>query len=134
MLKLVKNPRVMKKAQAEVRQVFRSKEQVDETGLHELKFLKLIIRETLRLHPPAPLLLPRESKENCVLNGYDIPAKTKVLVNAWAIGRDPRYWTEAEKFDPERFIDSAVDFKGANFELIPFGAGRRICVLEFLLL
>ena len=87
----------------------------------------MVIKESLRLHPSGPLLFPRESKESCVINGYYIPAKTNVVVNAWAIGRDPRYWTEAEKFYPERFTNSSVDFKGNNFELIPFGAGRRMC-------
>ncbi|XP_024029896.1 cytochrome P450 71D11 [Morus notabilis] len=127
MLEMLRNPRVMEKAQAEVRQVYGAKGKVDETCLHELKYLKLFIKETFRLHPPGPFLLPRESKEDCVLNGYYIPAKTKVIINAWAIGRDPEYWTEPEQFYPERFIDSSIDFKGTNFVLIPFGAGRRMC-------
>lgn len=126
MLELLKNPRIMRKAQDEVRQVFGNKGLVDESGLQELKFLKLVIKETLRLHPPGPLV-PRQSIESCVLNGNHIPAKTKVLVNVWAIGRDPRYWIESEKFYPERFLDCGVDFRGANFELIPFGAGKRMC-------
>ncbi|XP_024029889.1 cytochrome P450 71D10 [Morus notabilis] len=127
MLEMLRDPRVMEKAQAEVRQVYGGKGKVDETCLHELKYLKLIIKETLRLHPPSPLLLPREAKEDCVINGYYIPAKTKVIINAWAIGRDPNHWTDPEKFYPERFVDSSVDFKGTNFEFIPFGAGRRMC-------
>ena len=84
-------------------------------------------KETLRLHAPVPLLIPREGGERCKLNGYDIPIKTKLIVNAWAIGRDPKYWTEAEKFYPERFLASSIDYKGTNFEYIPFGAGKRIC-------
>jgi cytochrome P450 len=127
MSEMIKNPRVMKKAQAEVREVFNRKGRVDETGIDEMKYLKLVVKETLRLHPPAPLLLPRECREKCEINGYEIPVKTKVIVNAWAIGRDPRYWNEAESFDPERFLDSSIGYKGANFEFIPFGAGRRIC-------
>ena len=126
MSELLKNPRLMKQAQAEVRQVFDRKGNVDETGLHELKFLRSIVKETLRLHPPAPLLVPRECDENCVISGYDVLAKTKVIVNAWAIGRDSRYWKEAEKFYPERFLENPIDFRGTNFEYIPFGAGRKI--------
>ncbi|KAL4618676.1 hypothetical protein ACB092_06G027700 [Castanea dentata] len=86
-----------------------------------------IIKDTLRLHPAIPLLIPRECGERCRLNGYEIPVKTKVIVNAWAIGRDLKRWTEAEKFQPERFLDSSIDYNETNFEYIPFGAGRRIC-------
>ncbi|CAN0923813.1 Desmethyl-deoxy-podophyllotoxin synthase [Linum grandiflorum] len=105
MSEMMKNPEVMKKAQEE----------------------NSVIKETFRLHPPAPLLLPRESKRDCVVAGYEIPEKTKVIVNAWAIGRDPGTWEDPERFVPERFDGSEIDFKGMHFELIPFGAGRRIC-------
>ncbi|GMY31000.1 cytochrome P450 71D9-like [Fagus crenata] len=127
MSEMVKNPRVMEKAQDEVRKVFDGKAYMNETDLHELKFLKSVIKETLRLHPTIPLLLPRECRESCDINGYKIPVNTKVIVNAWAIGRDPRYWIEAERFYPERFLNSSIDYKGADFEYIPFGAGRRSC-------
>uniref|UniRef100_A0A199U8U2 Cytochrome P450 n=1 Tax=Manihot esculenta TaxID=3983 RepID=A0A199U8U2_MANES len=127
MSEMLRNPRVMKEAQAEVRLAFDGKADVDEKRIQELKYLKLVIKETLRLHPPVPLLLPRECSETCEINGYKIPAKTRVFVNAWALGRDPSYWSEAETFFPERFLDISVDFKGTNFEYIPFGAGRRIC-------
>ncbi|XP_038686504.1 cytochrome P450 71D9-like [Tripterygium wilfordii] len=127
MAELIKNPRVMEKAQAEVRKVFDSKTTVDESGLAELEYLKLVIKETLRLHPPAPLLIPRENTESSVIDGYEIPVRTKVIVNGWAIGRDPKYWTDPETFYPERFLENSVDFKGTNFEYVPFGAGRRIC-------
>ncbi|KHG28615.1 Cytochrome P450 [Gossypium arboreum] len=125
MSEMIKNPRVMTKAQAEVRQVFEGKGNVDETGVHQLKYLKCVIKETLRLYPVIPLLIPRES--SCVVNGFEIPAKTRVIVNAWAIGRDPNYWIEPEMFEPERFVNSSVHFMGTNFEFIPFGAGMRIC-------
>ncbi|KAL5803891.1 hypothetical protein ACOSQ3_030691 [Xanthoceras sorbifolium] len=124
---LMKNPRLMEQAQTEVREIFNRVENIDETGISEMKFLKLVIKETLRLHPPAPLLVPRESGERCEIKGFEIPIKTRVIVNAWAIGRDPEYWTEPESFIPERFLDSPIDYKGNNFEYIPFGAGRRIC-------
>ncbi|CAL5202311.1 unnamed protein product [Lathyrus oleraceus] len=127
MSELIRNPKVMKKAQTEVRRVFDAKGYVAEANIHELKYLKLVIKETLRLHGPVPLLLPRECSERCEINGYVIPAKTKVIVNAYAIGMDPNYWDEPMKFCPERFIDSEVDYKGVDFEFIPFGAGRRMC-------
>ncbi|XP_025983092.1 cytochrome P450 71D11 isoform X1 [Glycine max] len=123
MAKMIRDPRVLKKAQAEVREVYNMKGKVDEICIDELKYLKLVVKETLRLHPPAPLLLPRA----CEIDGYHISVKSMVIVNAWAIGRDPKYWSEAERFYPERFIDSSIDYKGGNFEYIPFGAGRRIC-------
>ncbi|XP_022735023.1 tabersonine 16-hydroxylase 1-like [Durio zibethinus] len=127
MSEMVKSPRVMQKAQAEVRQVFNRKGNVDGEGLHELKYLKLVIKETLRLHPPLPLLLPRQCSQRCKINGYDIPVKSRVIINAWAIGRHSDYWGEADRFYPGRFVDSSIDYKGADFEFIPFGAGRRKC-------
>ena len=124
---MIRNPRVMKKAQDEVREVFSEKGRVDEICMNELKYLKSVVKETLRLHPPAVFVVPRECGETCEIDGYDIPVKSKVLINAWALGRDPKYWSEAERFYPERFIDSSIDYKGSHFEYIPFGAGRRMC-------
>ncbi|XP_057432549.1 germacrene A acid 8-beta-hydroxylase-like [Lotus japonicus] len=127
MAEMIKNTEVLKRAQVEVREVFGKRGKVDENGIEDLKYLKAIIKEVLRLHPIAPLLLPRECGEACEINGYTIPVKSRVIVNAWAIGRDPKYWTNPDKFYPERFIDSSIDYKGTDFEYIPFGAGRRIC-------
>ncbi|CAK8538895.1 unnamed protein product [Lathyrus sativus] len=127
MSEMVKNRKIMEEAQSEVRRVFDKKGYVDESEIHKCIYLKSVIKETLRLHPSLPLLIPRESREKCQINGYDIPAKARVMVNAWAIGRDPKFWVEAESFKPERFLDIKIDFKGTNFEYIPFGAGRRIC-------
>ncbi|RZC85040.1 hypothetical protein C5167_047824 [Papaver somniferum] len=126
MSELLKNQRVMEKVQTEIRQVFGGKKQIDETDTSKLEYLKLVIKETLRLHPPAPLTL-RESRERCEIDGYDIPAKTKMIVNVWALGRDAEYWSNADAFEPERFDGNTVDYKGNNFEYIPFGAGRRMC-------
>lgn len=124
---MLRNTRVLKQAQEEVRQVFENKGCVDESYLDQLAYLKSVIKETLRLHPPLPLLLPRECGQVCKINGYDIPLESRILINAWAIGRDPKQWDDAESFIPERFLDSSIDFKGNNFEYIPFGGGRRIC-------
>ncbi|CAI0448792.1 unnamed protein product [Linum tenue] len=127
MSEMIKNPRTLREAQAEVRRVFGPKGDVDESLLHELHYLKLVTKEALRLHTPAPLLVPRESMEDCEIGGFHVKAKSNVIVNAWAISRDPKYWNDPEEFRPERFIDSSVDFKGSNFEFLPFGAGRRMC-------
>ncbi|GFP89553.1 premnaspirodiene oxygenase [Phtheirospermum japonicum] len=126
MAEMLRNPRVLQKAQDEVRQVFDGKQNLSESYIDELKYLKLVIKETLRLHPPTPLI-PRESRDRCEINGYEITAGTRVLVNAFAIGRDPEYWEDAKKFKPERFLEKSVDFRANSFEYIPFGAGRRIC-------
>ncbi|KAM6552644.1 hypothetical protein CsatB_013406 [Cannabis sativa] len=128
MSEMMKNPTTMKKAQEEVREVFNRKGIVDESGLGEMKYLKSVVKESMRLHPTFPLLLPRINQVKCEINGYEIPTKTQTLVNVWTIGRDPEYWTEPEIFKPERFLDNSIDFKGNNFEFIPFGGGRRICV------
>ncbi|KAJ8758932.1 hypothetical protein K2173_002711 [Erythroxylum novogranatense] len=127
MAELIKNPRVMKKAQDEVRNRVGSKGRVSENDADQLEYLKLVIKETLRLHPPGPLLIPRETMSSCKINGHEINPKTIIAVNALAIGRDPKSWKDPEVFFPERFADSSVDYNGHNFEFLPFGAGRRIC-------
>ncbi|KAJ4702863.1 Cytochrome P450 [Melia azedarach] len=127
MSEMMRNPRVLHKAQAEVREKLKGKKEISEADIQELSYLKLVIKETLRLHPPAPLLFPRECRQQCEINGYKIPIKTKLFVNVWAIGRDPEYWENPESFIPERFSESSIDFKGSNFEYTPFGAGRRMC-------
>ncbi|BFG27125.1 hypothetical protein CerSpe_133990 [Prunus speciosa] len=129
MSELMRNPRVMKKAQAEVRQVALEgkKNRIEEADVQKMDYLKSVVKETLRLHPPTPFL-PREAREACQISGYGLPIKSKVIVNEWAIGRDAESWgVDAECFKPERFHGSSVDFKGFDFEFIPFGAGRRIC-------
>ncbi|XP_059445103.1 cytochrome P450 71B37-like [Corylus avellana] len=127
MAELVRNPRVMKKAQDEVRNFVGNRGKVTEEDTDQLPYLKMILKETLRLHPPATLLLPREAMKHFKINGYDIYPKTLLQINAWAIGRDPEYWKNPEEFSPERFIDGSIDYKGQHFELLPFGAGRRGC-------
>ncbi|KAK9903835.1 hypothetical protein M0R45_000875 [Rubus argutus] len=127
MAELATKPQVMKKAQEEVRNCIGNKGKVTETDTEQLHYLKMIIKETLRLHPPGPLLLPRETTSHFKVLGYDIDPKTVVLVNDWAISRDPEFWKDPQEFIPESFDDSCVDFKGQHYEYLPFGTGRRIC-------
>jgi cytochrome P450 len=126
MTELMRNPQVMAKAQAEIREAFKGKKTIEESDIQKLKYLKLIIKENFRVHP-AVTVLPRACREECEVDGYTIPYKAKVAVNIWALGRDPEYWEEPEIFKPERFENSSVDFLGNNFEFIPFGSGRRFC-------
>ncbi|CAI0413546.1 unnamed protein product [Linum tenue] len=127
MSELMKNPGVLQKAQEEVRGAIGKKGKVEEQGLDDLKYMNAVIKEALRMHPAGPLLVPRESIEDVVISGYMVPTGTKVMVNVWAIGRDPSYWADPDTFYPERFLDCSMDFKGRDFEFIPFGAGRRMC-------
>ncbi|KAG6660891.1 hypothetical protein CIPAW_03G136200 [Carya illinoinensis] len=124
---LMKHPRVMKKLQKELENVVGLKRMVDEADLDRLEYLDMVVKETLRLHPVAPLLLPHEAREDCTVNGFHIPGKSRVMINVWAIGRDPSVWSDAEKFIPERFVGSNIDLRGRDFQLMPFGAGRRSC-------
>ncbi|KAI7732374.1 hypothetical protein M8C21_010313 [Ambrosia artemisiifolia] len=124
---LIRHPSVMKKIQIEVREIANGKPMITEDDLEKMKYLKVVLKETLRLHTPLPLLIARESTQDVKLMGYDVSAGTQVIINAWAIGRDPSQWVEPEMFHPERFLSNPMDYKGLNFEFIPFGAGRRGC-------
>lgn len=127
MTHLIKNPRVMKKAQAEVREVIKNKDNITEEDIEGLEYLKMVVKETLRINPLVPLLTPREASKDVKIGGYNIPKKTWIHVNIWAIHRNPNVWKDPEAFIPERFMDNQIDYKGLNFELLPFGSGRRIC-------
>uniref|UniRef100_A0ACD5UDA2 Uncharacterized protein n=1 Tax=Avena sativa TaxID=4498 RepID=A0ACD5UDA2_AVESA len=126
---LMRKPHLMAKLQAEVRdKTPKDQQMVTEDDLGSMPYLKAVLKETVRLHPPLPLLLPRLSVEKCVINGLTIPAETRVIINVWAIGRDTGSWEDADKFMPERFEGAeAPDFKGRDFQLLPFGGGRRMC-------
>lgn len=125
---LIKHPHVMKKVQEELQKVVGLNRKVEESDLNHLQYLEMVIKEIFRMHPPIPLL-PRESIEDCNINGYHIPKKSRIVINAWAIGRDPSTWVDPHKFNPDRFLDVKikVDMKGSDFQLIPFGYGRRGC-------
>ncbi|XP_008810710.2 cytochrome P450 71A1-like [Phoenix dactylifera] len=127
MAELVRSPKRLKIVQDEVREILGNKSKVKEDDISKMSYLKAVIKESLRLHPPLPLLVPRESLEATKLQGYEIPRNTRILVNAWSIGQDPTSWEEAREFRPERFLNNLIDFKGNDFHFIPFGAGRRIC-------
>ncbi|CAL4933499.1 unnamed protein product [Urochloa decumbens] len=127
MAELMANPRVLKKVQLQIRQLMAGQAIVHEEALRNLGYLKAIIKETLRLHPPAALV-PRVCLEDCKIQGYDLPQGTIILTNVWAISRDPKYWENPDMFIPERFeVDCALDYKGIDFEFTPFGTSRRIC-------
>ncbi|KAL0356323.1 UNVERIFIED_CONTAM: cytochrome [Sesamum radiatum] len=127
MTELLRHPSVMKKLQTEVRDIVKDKQDITDNDLEKMHYLKAVIKETLRFHTPLPLLVARVAKKDVKIMGYDISAGTMVITNAWAISRDPVSWDEPEKFEPDRFLNSSIDFKGQDFEFIPFGAGRRGC-------
>ncbi|XP_024533098.1 flavonoid 3'-monooxygenase-like [Selaginella moellendorffii] len=125
---LVNNPAMVFQVQEELKEVVGENRALDEIDLPKLTFLQAIVKETLRLHPPGPLSIPHQSIQACELEGYVIPAGTHALVNVYAIARDPRWWDEPLKFDPERFLRQPdIDVRGQSFELLPFGSGRRSC-------
>ncbi|GLT64379.1 hypothetical protein SLA2020_368780 [Shorea laevis] len=127
MAELLRKPDSMGKAKEELDRVIGPDRKVEESDVEELHYLQAVIKETLRLHPPVPLLVPGNAMEDTYFMGYFIPKDTQLWVNVWAIGRDPDAWEDPLMFKPERFLDSKIDYKGQNFELIPFGSGRRIC-------
>ncbi|KAK7291596.1 hypothetical protein RIF29_06866 [Crotalaria pallida] len=124
---LMNSPSAMKKVQEEVRRVVGNKSVVDENDVKQMNYLKCVLKETLRLHPPVPLLVPRETTSSVKLRGYDVPTKTRVILNAYAIQRDPEVWDKPDEFLPDRFESSQVDFKAQEIEFIAFGSGRRGC-------
>nr|XP_016435349.1 PREDICTED: cytochrome P450 76AD1-like isoform X1 [Nicotiana tabacum] len=127
MAELLRNPHELQKVREEILQQIGIERPVKESDIEKLPYLQAVVKETMRLHPTVSLLLPHKAQNDIDVLGYTVPKNTQVLVNAWAIGRDPKSWEKPLEFMPERFIKSSVDYKGRNFEFIPFGAGRRIC-------
>ncbi|CAA2993979.1 geraniol 10-hydroxylase [Olea europaea subsp. europaea] len=127
MAETLKSPETMKKAKAELAEVIGKGKVLEEADVSRLPYLRCMVKEALRIHPPVPFLIPRRVEEDVEVSGYTVPKNSQVLVNAWAIGRDPTLWENPLEFKPERFMESELDVRGRDFELIPFGAGRRIC-------
>ncbi|KAL4188500.1 hypothetical protein AMTRI_Chr08g160470 [Amborella trichopoda] len=124
---LLSNPEAMRKVKEELNTKIGKERRVEEVDIANLPYLQAVIKETLRLYPPAPILIPHESMEDCMVAGFHMPAGTQLIINAWKIQRDPRWWERPLEFEPERFIGSKVDMKGQHFQFLPFGAGRRAC-------
>ncbi|KAJ4787203.1 Cytochrome P450 76C4 [Rhynchospora pubera] len=127
MAELLQNPVTMAALNYELASIIGPERDMEESDIGRLPYLQAVVKETLRMHPPVPFLLPRRAQETVIFGDYLIPEGAKLLVNVWAIGRDETTWPDPLKFRPERFLESDIDFKGRDFELIPFGAGRRIC-------
>ncbi|KAL9234405.1 hypothetical protein vseg_009281 [Gypsophila vaccaria] len=129
MTELLRKPQKMAKAQDEIDQVIgnNNNKSIRETDISKLPYIQAVVKETLRLHPPAPFLIPHKAEKDVNLCGFLVPEDSQIWVNVWAIGRDPSVWPDPLSFSPERFLENDIDFKGRDFELIPFSAGRRIC-------
>ncbi|KAM0044424.1 putative cytochrome P450 [Helianthus debilis subsp. tardiflorus] len=123
---LLRHPQAMKELQQETLKIGQGRSMIAEDDLEKMPYLKAFLKENLRLHTPNPLL-PRESTQDLKLLGYDIPSGTQVIINAWAISRDPSVWEAPEEFRPKRFLNKPIDYKGFHFEFLPFGVGRRGC-------
>ncbi|XP_021283128.1 3,9-dihydroxypterocarpan 6A-monooxygenase-like [Herrania umbratica] len=131
---LINHPSVMEKARKEIDTVVGRNRILEESDVENLPYLQAIVKETLRLHPGGPLVV-RESTEDCIIGGYEIPKGTRLFVNVWALGRDPKQWESPLEFVPERFLSEEwrqgknqfLDVRGQHFSLLPFGSGRRGC-------
>ncbi|KAF5958801.1 hypothetical protein HYC85_006026 [Camellia sinensis] len=120
---LVNHPEVLKKARAELDIQVGQECLIDEHDLSKLNYLQAIISETFRLFPAAPLLVPHMASNDCTIGGFDVPRDTILLVNAWAIHRNPQVWNDPTSFKPERFEGGEAE----GHKLMPFGMGRRSC-------
>ncbi|KAH9605172.1 hypothetical protein KSS87_011128 [Heliosperma pusillum] len=128
MAELLRNREKLVKVKAELNQVIGKGNTLEESHIAKLPYLQAVVKETFRLHPAAPFLVPKKAEKDVTVSGFTVPKDAQILVNVWAIGRDPEIWERPNSFKPERFVGSDIDVKGHDFELIPFGAGRRICV------
>nr|XP_043614843.1 cytochrome P450 76T24-like isoform X3 [Erigeron canadensis] len=128
MTELIRNPKKMQTSRLEITKLMENKKKhIQEKDMSQLPYLQAITKETLRLYPPAPFLVPHEATNDVEVRGFVVPKNAQILCNVWAIGRDPNIWSDPETFMPERFLKVDIDYRGQNFELIPFGSGRRMC-------
>ncbi|KAJ0431256.1 putative geraniol 8-hydroxylase [Helianthus annuus] len=127
MTEMLSNPDVYARVRKEVSEVVGEDGKVHEAKILDLPYLHAVIKETMRLHPPIPLLAPHKTMKEVKLGDFIIPTNTQILVNAWAVARDPNYWENPSVFMPGRFLGNKVDYKGQHFQFIPFGSGRRMC-------
>lgn len=127
MAELLLHPDKLSKAKSEIRAVIRDKKLIEDSDISKLPYLQAVMKEAFRLHPPGPLLIPRAAERDMEIRGYFIPKGARILCNVWAMGRDPSIWPNPDSFEPERFLDNKIDYKGLHAELIPFGSGRRVC-------
>ncbi|XP_019161657.1 PREDICTED: cytochrome P450 CYP82D47-like [Ipomoea nil] len=123
---MLNNRHVMKLAQEEIDTKVGTERLVEDSDIENLVYLQAVVKETLRLHPPLPFLVPHEAMEDCTVGGYHIPKGTQLYVNVWRLHRDPEIWSQPEKFLPERFLEADVA-ANRQFQFIPFGSGRRSC-------
>lgn len=127
MAELLNNPVELNRVQQELTDVVGLHHEVEEQDFEKLTYLKCALKETLRLHPPVPLLFHENANTTQVL-GFHVPEKTRIMINLWAIGRDKSSWVDPNTFKPSRFLkEDAPSYKDSNFEFIPFGSGRRSC-------
>ncbi|KAL3840420.1 hypothetical protein ACJIZ3_025011 [Penstemon smallii] len=127
MTELLRNPKVMSKAKSELKSVIGENVQVEESDIPNLPYLQAVVKETFRYHPTGSFILRNKGENELEINNFVIPEHAGVLINLCAIGRDPSVWSNPDSFEPDRFLNSEIDYKGHNFELLPFGSGRRIC-------
>ncbi|XP_059637742.1 cytochrome P450 703A2 [Cornus florida] len=131
MAEVIKNPRVLRKIQKELDSVVGPSRMVSESDLVHLNYLRCVVRETFRMHPAGPFLIPHESTRATNVNGYHIPAKTRVFINTHGLGRNTAIWDDIDEFRPERHLPadgSRVEIShGADFKIVPFSAGKRKC-------
>lgn len=128
MTELIRNPLILDRVADEVAEAFNDDMMMmNESVLTESRYLQACIKESLRLHSPGTLSVPHRAIERCEIGNYVIPKDSIVLVNVGAVGLDPDTWKDADMFNPDRFLESKIDFRGSHFEFIPFSSGRRMC-------